>query len=425
MSLGHSTSIVRDGLVFYYDMGNIQKSWKGEPTKNWIFFQNPRIDSSYEPFTATESGTWKAKHPDAIKVYSVSNGNNISNYTNTGVTDWTNTYHAIWTFDKVLNKPVVTMRDFDGQWKAKSFGTEQTIASFGLSAGQKYTISWLQWTDNIARGARVGLHGPNGSSVYDFYDGITIGYNTVINTWQKVSATFTVSSSWNVNGGLNLYMYGMGSPAATIKISDVQLETKDHASAFLNGDTRSNTQALVDLTNTYTITASSLTYSSDNTFTFSSLDKLDASLTKTATCSFSIWASTSIAPALQSCMLFNAGPSGSGPDLYFSNNVLSWNVWDGVVNSFGAIPVSSNDGKAHNYTVINDASTGAKLYYDGNLLGTATYRDASSTNTLTIGSAGSSYYWTGTIPIVQVYSKALSATEIKQNFNALRGRFGV
>ena len=36
MSLGHSPKIVTDGLVFYYDMANTKKSWKGEPTTNLI-----------------------------------------------------------------------------------------------------------------------------------------------------------------------------------------------------------------------------------------------------------------------------------------------------------------------------------------------------------------------------------------------------
>ena len=39
-------------------------------------------------------------------------------------------------------------------------------------------------------------------------------------------------------------------------------------------------------------------------------------------------------------------------------------------------------------------------------------------------SAGS-YYWAGKIAIVRVYSKLLSATEVLQNYNANKGRFGL
>ena len=34
MSLSHAPKIKTDGLVFYYDMENTQKSWKGAPTIN-------------------------------------------------------------------------------------------------------------------------------------------------------------------------------------------------------------------------------------------------------------------------------------------------------------------------------------------------------------------------------------------------------
>lgn len=37
----------------------------------------------------------------------------------------------------------------------------------------------------------------------------------------------------------------------------------------------------------------------------------------------------------------------------------------------------------------------------------------------------SSYYINGRISNIQIYSRALSAADVKQNFNALRGRFGV
>ena len=36
MSLNHSPKVVTDGLVFYYDMSNPQKSWRGKPMTNYI-----------------------------------------------------------------------------------------------------------------------------------------------------------------------------------------------------------------------------------------------------------------------------------------------------------------------------------------------------------------------------------------------------
>ena len=36
------------------------------------------------------------------------------------------------------------------------------------------------------------------------------------------------------------------------------------------------------------------------------------------------------------------------------------------------------------------------------------------------------YYWAnGSISVAKIYNRALSATEIQQNFNAVRGRYGI
>jgi len=38
---------------------------------------------------------------------------------------------------------------------------------------------------------------------------------------------------------------------------------------------------------------------------------------------------------------------------------------------------------------------------------------------------GASFFFNGDIPVFRIYTKALSAHEVNQNFNALRGRFGI
>ena len=49
MSLGHGAKIIRDGLVFYYDMANTAKSWIGRPTTNLI--PNPSNEINGGEFT--------------------------------------------------------------------------------------------------------------------------------------------------------------------------------------------------------------------------------------------------------------------------------------------------------------------------------------------------------------------------------------
>ena len=178
------------------------------------------------------------------------------------------------------------------------------------------------------------------------------------------------------------------------------------------------------------------TYSSDNGgyLNFDGTDDyVNAPLTKTATCTFSCWARTTT--LAMNPMLFNAGPNGNGPDLFFYNGKISWNTWDFDANYLATTPASVTDGNYHYYVVVNDASSNTKLYYDGFLLGTATYKSAAANTNLTIGGNTSGYMWegielqyfrwNGNISNFSAYNRALTAAEITQNFNALRGRFGL
>jgi len=152
-------------------------------------------------------------------------------------------------------------------------------------------------------------------------------------------------------------------------------------------------------------------------------DKVTVTATKAASCTFSCWAKTTSLSS--NPMLFNAGPNGGGPDLFFYNGSISWNTWDGSSNPFATIPASVTDGNWHYYVVVNNASSDADLYYDGEFLGDATYKDASGNTNLTIGGNTASYQWNGGISVFKLNNKVLTAAEVKQNFNSERNRFGV
>ena len=83
----------------------------------------------------------------------------------------------------------------------------------------------------------------------------------------------------------------------------------------------------------------------------------------------------------------------------------------------------------HDYDGVD---TTALIYVNGELEASATYAGAQSTptnRTFMLGGwrsdAPTNYPFEGKIALCHVYEKALTATEIKQNFNATRGRFGI
>ena len=68
----------------------------------------------------------------------------------------------------------------------------------------------------------------------------------------------------------------------------------------------------------------------------------------------------------------------------------------------------------------------AKGYYQGELQSTLTLDGdlKDEHNTCLIG-IGDGRRWNGYIPIVKIYNKELSASEVKQNFDAMKSRFGL
>lgn len=434
MALAHNPSIVTSGLVYYHDISNTQKSYIGKPITNQIAYQNARTDATYAPYVKTVSGTWAAKHPDAITIYSVTTGADISDYSNTGIGDWTNTYHAIWTYDSILQRPVVTMRDVDGQWKAKSFSLGLTGTAMGLSVGSKYTISWLQWVDNINHFASAGLYTINtANTVTDFYDGLSGGSatsrNTLANTWQRVYHTFTVQNTWNLTStNTSIFMYGHQSGVrATCKIADVQFEVNDHMSGFVNG-LRTNTGAILDLTGNQTVTANSLTYTSSTSVSFNgSTDYISTSntgLTHGAS-EFTYGAWINFTALTSQGTIFENGFWTSTLLFRFENNLFTVYSMGQLWASFSFTPTLST---WYNIAFIRRSNT---IYFYVNGVETAsaafTATVAPSTSLIFIGMSQHSpgQCFNGKIDVASIYNRALTATEVTQNFAAHRSRYGV
>ena len=169
------------------------------------------------------------------------------------------------------------------------------------------------------------------------------------------------------------------------------------------------------LNNTVFTTASGVSY-----FNFSSA-RVDAPIPKSASMTFSAWAKSS---SFTNSMLFNTGDDGRGPDLFFYSGYTYWNVWDATASPL-SFSSASIDKLWHNYAIVNDATTGAVLYFDGIAVGTASYRASNYTPNLYIGAAGpnNDYGWVGGIASFQAYNRALTAAEVLQNFNAVKGNY--
>jgi len=88
----------------------------------------------------------------------------------------------------------------------------------------------------------------------------------------------------------------------------------------------------------------------------------------------------------------------------------------------------AQDTNWHIFTAQWSSSFGTRLYID-NVLDISTSNisyDSSISSTISIGRNTSfGEYWNGNVSFVQLYNRALTASEIQQNFQALKGRFNI
>ena len=96
-------------------------------------------------------------------------------------------------------------------------------------------------------------------------------------------------------------------------------------------------------------------------------------------------------------------------------------------NNIALIASSSYGNDIWNYVCGVYDGTNLSIYQNGTLSNSASYSGTIGTNSesVRVGSANDGLYFNGNIVQVQIYNKALTAAEIQQNFNALRGRFGI
>jgi hypothetical protein len=123
--------------------------------------------------------------------------------------------------------------------------------------------------------------------------------------------------------------------------------------------------------------------------------------------------------------IFGGVEPGGGTEFFIGKNSgnTSIGVQDG--NYIGDFVVGSNafDGNYHLIVYSYDNGTG-KIYLDGELKSTGSFTKCNDSEQILIGfeSEGGGYYFVGNISQVQIYNRALTATEITTIYNATKSR---
>jgi hypothetical protein len=399
MALHFAPKIVTSGLIFYYDMGNTTKSWRGVATTNVHANQvlytynnvSANVTATIEATSETYRGATIYKQTltpiNATGVSQLSAGNNpgIGVYTaNGGGT--ANTYTGYSIYFK-LGVPGHT---------SPIFTNYSNVAGYLSSANYNY----------VGDG---------------WYRGHVIWYDTVTRSDSKYWAINPASATLNV-------------PIVVYWCAPFREDRNDSTfvSPFVNG-TRANTASVLDLTNRNTITANSLTYVSDGTFSFNgSTNYITTTNTGmshgTDNFSYSCWVKFAGLPGLGT--IFENGFYTAGILIRFETNVIRIYAQYSTTSYTNAFSFTPTVGQWY-HLVITRVGNNLLLYSNGILQSTITFGTSinvvPSNNLMFIGmsqhQAGQCF--NGQIAHASVYSKALSAEEVKQNFAAQRGRFGI
>jgi hypothetical protein len=188
------------------------------------------------------------------------------------------------------------------------------------------------------------------------------------------------------------------------------------------------------------------TYSSANggSIVFDGIDDYVTNIGTTSTFSFiqntavftlNVWVKPSILGTAMYFMGNNDGTAGS-KGFYFgklANNRLSLAVTYGVGGQFVMNYQLSNYFTDTNWVNVTASSNGsvATAYKNGVQFGSSSstiinFSTGDSQRTLAVGrvnNLGSN--WSGNVAITQIYNRALSDSEILQNYNAIKSRFGL
>jgi hypothetical protein len=380
--------VINNDLVMYYDTYNTQKSWKGAPTTNLV---NP---------------SWAAWSIDGSGQGSI------------GTRTITSLYECLIS-DTAAN-------------------TRQNAYVTGIAGSTTYTFS-VQYKKVFGSPTlRFQLQSYNGGTFLGsvFPTTVQLGL-TDKEGWQTAFFSYTTSAGadrvlWFMQDGDDYTTY-----THSFILANVQCEQRSFATPFVAG-TRSNTQAILDLTNNSTITANSLTYASNIAFSFNGSNYASVNaITGISNFTVEVWfKSDSVAnyrnPIDCNWLRYPGSYSNVGPRLeQDSAGKLVWITGDmsGSYEFWNLVSSGLNSSVYHCACLTKNGNTFTS-FYNGSFVEsrTASYTWPGDFNNVNIGRGfqdSGERWFIGQIPSVKIYNGALSAAEVQQNFNAQRTRYGI
>jgi len=402
MSANAGPDIVEDGIVFYYDTGNTVKSYIGEPTENLFGTTAMAFQSDYPDFTSyIQNGS------DSIGNYIIKDTVNAPWYTGLRVRD-----NGV--------RPLTTGVSYVVSFECQS---PQYGWSWSLDSNQ-YGGDW-DGNDSGRTSFTNLIFISTGGTTYT---------QDMVNTWQKVQYVVYMKS-WS-GGSPTAYPIDSFFPDINnIKVyyRNPQIEvSKTHATQY-TPTSRSVTQGLLDMTGAGTIDLTNASFTSNAQLTFDGTNDT---------------VSVNSYPAIE--LVDNVSIEyvymrlATDPILDVIANKYHSTGWELFCTTGNEFALAGRNGDGTYYATTNAAYTiennkyyhliamkeglSWRLYVNGQLYASLTANTIgtwSNTGILQIGGEGSGYYPSMNLPLLKIYNRALTGSEVLTNYNALKTRFGI
>ena len=383
--------IVTSGSVFAYDVGDTRNSYKGEPTENLSATMASAI-----------GGNTSLSYPQTVY---------ISTALETNVTD--------------PSAPGGQYSRFTGNTESSNNQLYTTFNSAGIDV-RNTTITYS-----------VYLKGSGTCHLTIYADNTGYGTSptiTLTDQWTRYSYTRAVTNyttnCWVAVRGLNT--------TTNVYVAAQQSELKSHATPFVNG-TRSATQGLIDLTGNSTIDLSNVSFDSNAQMTFDGSDDrilTSENITLNGSQTFEVITTISGGPQSPAGIISNhdyANTSNFGLNHISSNRIgisigytNNTREYDSKYTTYAATVGTP----FHLVMTFDQPSNTVKLYVNSALDSTFVLtKTVKFTNRpIVLGRWDyqyNYYYFNGKVPAAKVYTRALSAAEVKQNYLHYKTRFNL
>ena len=437
MAIHYNPTTVSDGLVLALDAANTRSyvgsgtTWidligsnNGTLTNGPVFTQEPK----QEPFGGAGAVEFDGTG-DSLEVASSADFT-LGTSGDFTIEGWVypNSSHT-----SVILSTFTSWNTFANQWALVLSGTTLIWYRDDGDSGITDTLSMGQWS-HIAVSR-------SGSTIYLFVNGLLAGTQTtnqnytaqerlIIGSIPGLSDYNGKISNLRIIKGTALYTSNFTPPRKKLEVtSDTVLLTcekgtiRDRSSSAhaitINGDAKSISGASYfefDGTNAY------VTIPDSDSFTFGSEDfTIECWIYPNSTGSFPSFISKYAGSSTNSSFFFSLGNANQTLEFYLHNGVSGQQA----IIQAGTVSLSS-----WNHIVATRIGNQITTYLNGSVAGTQSWSysvyDANVAVTVGAGQYNGGYYWNGNISNVRIYKgKGLTEDEVKRNFSALRGRYGI